>query len=94
MTDGLVAARLLTHRHEGDRARPWHVTDAPADYISQQTKAIVRVDLQIDRLEGRWKMSQNRADVDVAGVIRGLGASNAPGDQAVAAIVSERRPTR
>ena len=62
------------------------------DYIAQQMKAIVRVELQIDRLEGKWKMSQNRVDADIAGVIRGLGASSAPGDQAVAAIVSERRP--
>jgi transcriptional regulator len=35
-------------------------------------KAIVRVDLQIDRLEGKWKMSQNRSDADITGVIRGL----------------------
>jgi len=83
---------MLTHRHESDRARPWHVTDAPADYIAQQMKAIVRVELPIDRLEGKWKMSQNRVDADIAGVIRGLGASSSPEDQAVAAIVSERRP--
>jgi predicted FMN-binding regulatory protein PaiB len=37
-------------------------------------------------------MSQNRADADIAGVVRGLSASNAAEDQAVAAIVSERRP--
>jgi transcriptional regulator len=82
----------LTHRHESGRDPRWYVTDAPADYIAQQMKAIVRVDLQIDRLEGKWKMSQNRAVADVDGVVRGLSASNAPGDQAVAAIVSERRP--
>jgi transcriptional regulator len=83
---------MLTRRHEADRAHPWHVTDAPDDYITQQMKAIVRLELQIDRLEGKWKMSQNRADADIAGVIRGLSASSAPGDQEVAAIVSERRP--
>ena len=82
----------LTHRHEGDRAHPWHVSDAPADYIAQQMKAIVGVALQINRLEGKWKMSQNRPDADIAGVIRGLGASPTSEDQAVAAIVSERRP--
>jgi len=83
---------MLTHRHESGRARPWHVTDAPPDYVAQQMKAIVRVELPIDRLEGKWKMSQNRLDADIAGVIRGLGASSSPEDQAVAAIVSERRP--
>ena len=60
--------------------------------MAQHMKAIVRVDLQIDRLEGKWKMSQNRSDADIAGVIRGLSASNAAEDQAVAVIVSERRP--
>jgi transcriptional regulator len=84
----------LTHRHEAERARPWHVSDAPEDYVAQQMKAIVGVELPIERLEGKWKMSQNRPDADIAGVIRGLGASNAAGDQAVAAIVSERRPKR
>jgi transcriptional regulator len=84
----------LTRRHEAERARPWHVSDAPEDYVAQQMKAIVGVELPIDRLEGKWKMSQNRPDADIAGVIRGLGASNAAGDQAVAAIVSERRPKR
>jgi transcriptional regulator len=83
---------MLVHRHEANRAQPWHVTDAPDEYIAQQMKAIVRVEFQIDRLEGKWKMSQNRVDADIAGVIRGLGASSAPGDQVVAAIVSERRP--
>lgn len=84
----------LTHRHEDDRAHPWHVSDAPADYVAQQMKAIVGVSLQIDRLDGKWKMSQNRPDADIAGVISGLEASQAPSDQAVAAIVSARRPTR
>lgn len=83
---------MLTRRHESDRAHPWHVSDAPADYIAQQMKAIVGVALQIDRLEGKWKMSQNRPAADIAGVIHGLGASTASGDQSVAAIVSERRP--
>jgi len=90
----LLRAHLeaLTRRHEGTRPRPWHVSDAPDDYITQQMKAVVRIDLQIDRLEGKWKMSQNRSQADIAGVIRGLGASDRPSDRAVAEIVSERRP--
>ena len=84
----------LTARHEGRRAEPWHVTDAPADYISQQVRAIVGIELAITRLQGKWKMSQNRSGADIDGVVAGLGASPAPGDQAVAAIVAERRPAR
>ena len=82
----------LTSRHEGDRPTPWHVSDAPEEFITEQMKAIVGFELEIVRLEGKWKMSQNRPDADIAGVISGLEASASPGDRAVAAIVSERRP--
>ena len=89
---GFLRAHLetLTRTHEGDRAHPWHVSDAPADYIAQQMKAIVAVELRIDRLEGKCKMSQNRSAADVDGVIHGLASSEAPKDQAVAAIVRQR----
>lgn len=82
----------LTRHHEATRPKPWHVSDAPADYIDQQLKAIVGVELEIDRLEGKWKMSQNRAAADVDGVIRGLSESEVAQDRVVAAIVRERRP--
>jgi transcriptional regulator len=82
----------LTREHEADRPRPWHVSDAPSDYIVQQMKAIVGLEIRIERLDGKWKMSQNRPEVDIDGVIQGLGESKAPQDQAVAAIVRERRP--
>ena len=84
----------LVQRHEGTRPAPWLVSDAPEEYIAQQMKAIIAVELRIDRLEGKWKMSQNRPDADIEGVIRGLGDSEASGDQAVARIVTERRPRR
>jgi transcriptional regulator len=84
----------LTRRHEADRPRPWNVSDAPADYVAQQMKAIVGVELAIDRLEGKWKMSQNRADADIDGVIRGLAESDEAQDRSVAALVRDRRPTR
>jgi transcriptional regulator len=50
------------------------------------------VHLHIDRLEGKWKMSQNRVNADTAGVIDGLNASDSARDREVARIVSERRP--
>lgn len=84
----------LTVQHEADRPRPWHVSDAPDDYIALQMKAIVGVELRIDRLEGKWKMSQNRPDADIDGVVRGLGESESAEDRAVAEIVRQRRPTR
>lgn len=82
----------LTTRHETPRPQPWHVSDAPADYIEKQLRAIVGVELTITRLEGRWKMSQNRSRADIDGVVRGLGESRVPSDRVVAEIVAERRP--
>jgi transcriptional regulator len=84
----------LTQRHEAGRSGAWHVSDAPAEFIAQQMKAIIGVSLEIDRLEGKWKMSQNRSDADIAGVIDGLNESVSPQDHTVAEIVAARRPKR
>ena len=62
----------LTERQEAPRAEPWAVTDAPADFIDVMLKGIVGFTLPISRLEGKWKMSQNRPAEDRAGVITGL----------------------
>jgi transcriptional regulator len=62
----------LTEREERARAEPWAVTDAPADFIDGMLRGIVGFALPIARLEGKWKMSQNRPAQDRAGVIDGL----------------------
>ena len=62
----------LTEREEQARAEPWAVTDAPADFIDGMLKGIVGFALPIVRLEGKWKMSQNRPAQDRAGVVAGL----------------------
>ena len=82
----------LVARHEASRSMGWKVSDAPAEFIAQQARAIVGLEIPIDRLEGTWKMSQNRAAADIDGVIAGLGASGSPTDRVVADIVTERRP--
>jgi transcriptional regulator len=84
----------LTTQSEAGRPAPWAVSDAPEDYVAEQLKAIVGFELQITRVEGRWKMSQNRPSEDIDGVVKGLGASERPMDRAVGAIVDERRPNR
>ena len=82
----------LTSRHEARQATPWSIADAPPEYIEQQLKAIVGLEIPITRLEGKWKMSQNRVAADIEGVIEGLSASTSANDQTVGAIVAERRP--
>jgi transcriptional regulator len=64
----------LTQMHEGRRAAPWAVSDAPADFIAMQVKAIVGVEMEIARIAGKWKVSQNRPAADREGVLAGLAA--------------------
>ena len=84
----------LVATHEAGRPAPWAVGDAPRDYIERQMQAIVGVELAIDRIEGKWKMSQNRPAQDVAGVIENLRKSPRPGDRDVAEVVAERNQSR
>lgn len=55
---GVVAK--LTRTHEASQPKPWKMTDAPADYIDTMLKAIVGIEVEIERLEGKFKLSQNR----------------------------------
>jgi transcriptional regulator len=64
----------LTDRHERAMPRPWRLGDAPADYIDRNLAAITGLRLPIERLEGKWKLSQNRTDADREGVLAGLDA--------------------
>lgn len=82
----------LTDRHEQHRADPWSVTDAPADYVRKQLRAIVGVELRVERVEAKAKLSQNRSDADRAGVVRGLEADGAAGDVEVAAAMRRLEP--
>ncbi|MEP6637952.1 MAG: FMN-binding negative transcriptional regulator [Chloroflexota bacterium] len=66
--------RRLTEQHERGAAIPWSVDDAPEPYIAGQLRAIVGVEVVIDRVEGKVKLSQNRSDADIAGAIDGLEA--------------------
>ena len=67
----------LTDTHEAGRPAAWGVGDAPADFVRGQLKGIVGFRIPIARLEGKWKMSQNRPAADRAGVAAGL-ADEAP----------------
>ena len=80
----------LTDTHEAPRAVPWAVSDAPADYVRGMLRAIVGFELPIVRLEGKWKLSQNRNEVDRAGVVEGLAGDGGTAEAAVAAAMVER----
>ncbi len=62
----------LTESQESPREQPWQVTDAPADYVNTMLRAIVGIEIPLRRLQGKWKMSQNRLPQDRDGVIKAL----------------------
>ena len=84
----------LTDTHEADRAHPWSMSDAPSTFVEQLVRAIVGVEIEIVSLEGKWKLSQNRPDDDVDGVINGLRLSTDASAHAVGEQVAARREKR
>jgi transcriptional regulator len=77
----------LTASQEGRLPEPWQPSDAPADFLAATMKGIVGIEIPIDDLVGKWKVSQNRSAEDQRGVVDGLQSSS---EQAMAALVAER----
>jgi transcriptional regulator len=63
----------LTDRHERERADPWKVTDAPADFIDKMLRAIVGLEIPLRSLAGKWKLGQNRPPADRDAVAQAMG---------------------
>ena len=89
----MAVVTRLTQLHEGERANPWEVSDAPADYMASQLRSIVGLRIPITRLEGKKKMSQNRSEADRRGVAQGLAASQRPAERAAAELIPTREQT-
>ena len=87
-----LAAQIaaLTALLEGVRQAPWSVADAPASFVEAQIKGIVGIEIPIARIEGKWKVSQNRPEADRKGVAEGLRADGGEARKAMADLVEER----
>lgn len=95
--DWLMAQlNALTHAQERHQPHPWAVADAPADYLSGMLRAIVGVEVCVERLQGKWKVSQNRPVADRHTVHQGLLAQVSPHThpaQAMAKLVAQHLPS-
>lgn len=81
--------RRLTELHESDRPAPWSVEDAPEKYVRGQLRAIVGAEVRIERIDAKFKLSQNRPSADIDGVVAGL---RSVGDDEGADAVARHRP--
>lgn len=70
--------------------KPWSVDDAPPNYISVLSKAIIGIEIEIHSLGGKHKMSQEMGDGDRNGVVEGLNGMGTEVGSAVASTVEER----
>lgn len=76
----------LTRKYEEGRPAPWRIEDLPADFTPRLLAAIVGFEIAVERLEGKFKLSQNRRPADLEGVIAAL---EREGQGALAALMRE-----
>jgi transcriptional regulator len=88
---GLVAR--LTRTMEANEPKPWKMGDAPADFISQMLGAIVGIEIEVTRLVGKWKLSQNKEARDRRGAVEALLAGGSETQEAVAEAMLSAPPS-
>jgi transcriptional regulator len=81
----------LTAEHE-KKYSPWKPSDAPAEFFEALLNAIVGIDIRITRLEGKWKVSQNRSPEDRNGVVAALTGQDELNSRAMAELVRKSLP--
>ncbi|UOO81343.1 FMN-binding negative transcriptional regulator [Uruburuella testudinis] len=86
----LLAAQ--TAQHEPDNGTAWQLSDAPDDYIHAQSKGVVCFELTIEKLEGKYKLSQNQRAENRQGVINGLQQLGTPAARRMAEQVAQYQP--
>ncbi|MEI7554665.1 FMN-binding negative transcriptional regulator [Candidatus Chlorohelix sp.] len=79
----------LVHKHEQHYPHPWAM-DLPEDYMQNMVKGIVGIEIEITRLEGKYKLSQNRSEKDRRGVISALEGNLDPLVAEVSDIMKQR----
>jgi transcriptional regulator len=79
--------RMLTDEHEKHLPQPWSVDDAPPDFTERLVGMLVGIELKVQRLQGKWKVSQNQPEANRLGVVLGLQASGSTHAQGMADLV-------
>ncbi len=83
----------LTAQQEAGRPAPWSPEDAPKDFIEAQISAIVGLEITINDLRGKYKLSQNRSETDRRGVLAGLAQEKSPEPHSVVELMRATQPT-
>jgi transcriptional regulator len=78
----------LTDHHEAAEPQPWRVGDAPADHVEKMLRAIVGLEITVERIEGKFKLNQNHPGRNRLGAIAGLRRRDGDGDAELAALMA------
>jgi transcriptional regulator len=84
----------LSETHEAAQAKPWTVNEAPSDYIERLLAAIVGIEIPIEKLIGKWKLDQNKSELDQAGMLNGLASSPQNEANHLAKLITAHKATR
>lgn len=84
----------LTKHHEAYSEKPWNVSDAPVEYLNGMLKSIVGFEMPVSKIEGAWKLSQNKGKEDREGVVRGLIERNWPADSLTSEKIRSHEPNK
>jgi transcriptional regulator len=85
--------RRLSARHEAGNPVPWQLENLPEAYLNGMLKGIIGLDIAVSRLEGKFKLSQNRPAADRPRVIAALEQGGDENSVAVAKLMREREQT-
>ncbi len=77
----------LTQQQESRFEVPWSIDDAPTEYVQRMAQGVVGIELSIERIEAKWKTSQNQTTENRTGVIEALSHSSRDSDRHMAEIV-------
>jgi len=80
----------LSEIYEGGRKAPWRVADEPAEYVEGMARGIVGFTIPVTRLEGKFKLSQNRSATDRQRVVAALREESDTLAHDVAALMADR----
>ncbi|EPE02679.1 transcriptional regulator [Ophiostoma piceae UAMH 11346] len=81
---------IMNYSGEGARPSPWKVADAPPKYVDILRRNIIGIDIKLDTLEGKFKMSQEMRAGDRAGILEGFRGLGSELGENMAALVEER----
>ncbi|KAG9236293.1 putative transcriptional regulator [Amylocarpus encephaloides] len=90
----LTEEKIMGFDGKEGRKKPWTLKEAPESYVNILKKAIVGIEIRIERIQGKWKMSQELGDGDREGTIEGFKGMGGQVGMEIAGAIEERQKVK